>query len=461
MSGSRLTKVSVSSEMVCRPRFVEVVIVKILSVGVNPNFITFLKPVLSSSDGDLIVAPDGPAGLDRFRTDRVDLILMEIDLPVMSSLEVTAEIRAIEATQGLTWTPIIVLTAPGLLENPAAIIEAGADDFISKAAPKDVLKAKILAMVRASTARRQLETANNTLNNILDSVSEGVHVIDMNGVIIAENTASSIMFGWNDADSLVGRPGHETIHHHHADNSTFPVEDCPIHATLSDGKYRHVHDDAFWRKDNTCFPVEYKCAPLRDKAGDMYGVTVVFRDISERKKAEQQIIYLTQHCPLTDLPNRLLFGNRLRQAILTAQQSRTKFGLLFVDIDGFKPVNDRYGHAVGDLLLQRIGKRMKQCIRESDTIARIGGDEFVAILPVVAEAEDALSIAEKLRQSIDEPFVVENCILEVSASIGIAMSPENGLDEETLQANADHAMYKAKNRGGNAVVLTEVVISGK
>jgi diguanylate cyclase (GGDEF)-like protein len=193
----------------------------------------------------------------------------------------------------------------------------------------------------------------------------------------------------------------------------------------------------------------------------MYGVTVVFRDISERKKAEQRIIYLTQHCPLTDLPNRLLFGDRLKQAILTAKRSRTKFGLLFLDIDGFKPVNDRYGHAMGDMLLQRIGKRMRQCIRESDTIARIGGDEFVAILPVVDEAEDALSIAEKLRQSIEEPFAVENCILGVSASIGGAMYPDDGLDEETSQVNADHAMYKAKNRGGNAVVLTEVDIAGK
>jgi diguanylate cyclase (GGDEF)-like protein/PAS domain S-box-containing protein len=316
-------------------------------------------------------------------------------------------------------------------------------------------------MVRTSTVRRQLETANGTLNNILNSVSEGVHVLDMHGVIIAENAASMTMFDWEYADSLVGRPGHETIHHHHADNSIFPVEDCPIHATLSDGKYRHVQEDVFWRRGNTCFPVEYKCAPLRDKAGKMCGVTVVFRDISERKKAEQHIIYLTQHCPLTDLPNRILFGDRLRQAILNAKRARTKFGLLFVDIDGFKPVNDRYGHGVGDMLLQRIGKRMKQCIREADTVARIGGDEFVAILPVVNDAEDAISIAEKLRQSIEEPFAVENCILVVSASIGVAVYPGDGLDEQTLQVNADHAMYQAKSRGGNAVVLYEVGIAGR
>lgn len=100
----------------------------------------------------------------------------------------------------------------------------------------------------------------------------------------------------------------------------------------------------------------------------MYGVTVVFQDISERRKAEQRIIYLT-HCPLTDLPNRVLFGGRLKQAILNAKRSRTKFALLFVDIDGVEPVSDRYGHAVGDMLLQRISKRMKQRLRESDTVA--------------------------------------------------------------------------------------------
>jgi diguanylate cyclase (GGDEF)-like protein/PAS domain S-box-containing protein len=434
---------------------------KILFSGVNAAVTAFLNPVMSSSGCDVIVASDGRDALDTFCTERVDLILMEIDVPVMSGLEVTGKIRVIEAMQELPRTPIVVLSAPDSLENPVTVIQAGADDLVSQTAPEDFLKAKILAMIRTSTVRRQLETANSTLNNILNSVSEGVHVLDMHGVIIAENAASMIMFGWEDADSLVGRPGHKSIHHHHADNSIYPVEDCPIHATLSDGKYRHVHEDVFWRRDNTSFPVEYKCAPLSDNAGNMYGVTVVFRDISERKKAEQHIIYLTQHCPLTDLPNRILFGDRLKQAILNAKRSRTKFALLFVDIDGFKPVNDRYGHAVGDMLLQRIGKRMKQCLRELDTIARIGGDEFVAILSDVNEAEDAVSIAERLRQSIEEPFAVENCILAVSASIGVAVYPDDGLDEQTLQVNADHAMYQAKGRGGNAVVLSEAGIAGK
>jgi diguanylate cyclase (GGDEF)-like protein/PAS domain S-box-containing protein len=430
---------------------------KILLAGVNPAFVASLKTVLSSSGCDVIAASDGRHALDTFCTEHVDLILLEIDVPVMSGLEITGKIRVIETMQELPWTPIIVLAAPDSLENPVTVIQAGADDLVSQTAPEDVLHAKILAMVRTSTARRQLETENGTLTNILNSVSEGVHVLNMDGVIIAENTASMIMFDWEHPDSLVGRPGHATIHHHHANNSIFPVEDCPIYATLADGKYRHVQEDVFWRKGNTCFPVEYKCAPLRDKAGIMQGVTVVFRDISEKKKAEQHIIYLTQHCPLTDLPNRILFGDRLRQAILNAKRSRTKFGLLFVDIDGFKPVNDRYGHAVGDLLLQRIGKRMKQCIRESDTIARIGGDEFVAILPVVNDVENAISIAEKLRQCIEEPFAIEDRILGVSASIGVAVYPDDGLDEQTLQVNADHAMYQAKSRGGNAVVLHEVM----
>jgi diguanylate cyclase (GGDEF)-like protein len=112
-------------------------------------------------------------------------------------------------------------------------------------------------------------------------------------------------------------------------------------------------------------------------------------------------------------------------------------------------------------LLQRIGQRMKQCLRELDMIARIGGDEFVAILSDVNEAEDAVSIAQRLRQSIEEPFVVQNCILAVSASIGVAVYPDDGLDEQTLQVNADHAMYQAKGRGGNAVVLNEVDLAAK
>jgi CheY-like chemotaxis protein len=236
---------------------------KILFAGVTPAFIAFLKPLLSSSGCDVIVASDGRDALDTFCTERVDLILMEIDVPVISAPEVTGKIRVIEAIQELPWTPIVVLTAPDSLENPATVIQAGADDLVSQRAPGDVLKAKILAMIRTSAVRRQLETANSTLNNILNSVSEGVHVLDMHGVIIAENAASMIMFGWEDADNLVGRLGHDTIHHHHTDNSIFPVEDCPIHATLSDGQYRHVQEDVFWRRDNTCCTPSQRSPPAR------------------------------------------------------------------------------------------------------------------------------------------------------------------------------------------------------
>lgn len=433
---------------------------KVLLAEANPAFAAHLNAILSSTDGEIVVAHDGHEALDRFSTECFDLVFIGMDVPCMLGLEIAARIRVIELMQDLPSTPIIAVTAANSSTDSAKAIQAGADDVVSKTACEDVLREKILTVARLSAVRRQLEIANSTLNHILNSVSDGVHVLDMQGTIIAENAASAAMFGWGNADDLVGRPGHETIHHHHADSSSFHIEDCPIYATLSDGQFRHVTDDVFWRKDNTCFPVEYKCAPLRDNAGNMYGVTVVFRDISERKKAERQIIYLAQHCSLTDLPNRVLFGDRFKQAILGAKRSDTKFALLFVDIDGFKPVNDCYGHAVGDTLLEHIGKRMKQCIREPDTIARMGGDEFVAILANVHEIEDAISFAEKLRQSINEPFVVGNRVLRVSISIGVAVYPEDGADEQTLQVNADHAMYQAKNRGGNAVVLYRAGIDG-
>src|SRR5271156_2769468 len=128
---------------------------KILFAGVNPVLVALLKNVLSSSGCDVIVASDGRGALDTFCTEHVDLILMEIDVPVMSGLEITGKIRAIEAMQELPWTPIIVLTAPDSLENPVTVIQAGADDLVSQTAPEDVLKAKILAMVRTSTVRRQ------------------------------------------------------------------------------------------------------------------------------------------------------------------------------------------------------------------------------------------------------------------------------------------------------------------
>ena len=286
--------------------------------------------------------------------------------------------------------------------------------------------------------------------HVLQSVKDGIHVISTTGVILAENDAAIKMLGW-DNDCLIGKPAHQTIHHHHGDHSRFPVEECPIYATLRDGQTRHVADDVFWRKDGTSFPVEYTAAPLVDNSGRLYGATVIFRDIAERKAEEARVLRMAQYCPLTDLPNRTLYSDRLAQALRRAERDRSKLAVMFVDLDNFKPINDRFGHAVGDCLLREAACRMTQCVRETDTVARIGGDEFVVLLPLIAAREDARAVGARICEALARPFALGEAAAEISVSIGIAVFPEHGTSELSLAKSADQAMYRIKLNGRNGL----------
>lgn len=174
-------------------------------------------------------------------------------------------------------------------------------------------------------------------------------------------------------------------------------------------------------------------------------------DIDARKLQEDEIRHQAQHDMLTGLPNRLLFNDRLRQGLLAAQREGHKLGVIFFDLDKFKPVNDTWGHAVGDLLLQQVATRVRGALRASDTLARIGGDEFVVLLPRIAAAPDAGRVAEDILAALNRPFELEAATLHISGSLGVAVYPESGLDAETLLRRADEAMYEAKLGGRGRV----------
>lgn len=191
---------------------------------------------------------------------------------------------------------------------------------------------------------------------------------------------------------------------------------------------------------------------LNDK-GELTHNVAVFSDITARKATEERMHHLALHDALTDLPNRALLTERLEQAIVHARRDRARLGLMYFDLDNFKPINDNFGHAVGDLLLKEVARRVVGCVRESDTVARLGGDEFVVLLPRLENDTDVLMVAEKIRVALGEAFIFAGDTLEISASIGVAIYPEHGGDEKTLTHNADAAMYQAKENGRNQVVL--------
>ena len=204
------------------------------------------------------------------------------------------------------------------------------------------------------------------------------------------------------------------------------------------------------RKDGSHYPKWLDITVVRDGArGPVTHYLAFFNDLSASKVAEERIRLLAYHDPLTGLPNRLLLLDRLTHALASARRRQGHVAVMFVDLDRFKNVNDSLGHAVGDKLLWEIAHRLNTCVREEDTVARLGGDEFVVVLESLRDKEDAMHIANKIHQAFERPIEVDQRMLHASASIGIALYPDDGENAEALMQNADTAMYQAKSLGRN------------
>jgi diguanylate cyclase (GGDEF)-like protein/PAS domain S-box-containing protein len=188
--------------------------------------------------------------------------------------------------------------------------------------------------------------------------------------------------------------------------------------------------------------------PLRNEQNEIIGIVGIARDITERKRAEDQIHFMAHHDALTGLPNRILLMDRLTQALLQAQRNGWRVTVIFIDLDHFKLINDSLGHSAGDTLLRIVAERMTGCVRATDTVVRLGGDEFIILLiDQAAGASSTLAILDKIRAAIAEPILMGGHLLHVTCSIGLATSPQDGTDAETLLMNADVAMYRAKEKG--------------
>jgi diguanylate cyclase (GGDEF)-like protein/PAS domain S-box-containing protein len=189
--------------------------------------------------------------------------------------------------------------------------------------------------------------------------------------------------------------------------------------------------------------------PLHDESGVVIGLVGITREINEIRQTEVALQHLATHDTLTDLPNRFLMVDRIDQLLARAKRSATDFAVLFMDIDRFKEVNDTYGHEFGDLLLCAVARRLTKSVRQGDTVARIGGDEFVIILDTVRRIGEAGTVAHNIRRALARPITIGEHEMTVTVSIGISFFPENGGDADTLLRAADYAMYLAKREGGD------------
>jgi diguanylate cyclase (GGDEF)-like protein len=216
------------------------------------------------------------------------------------------------------------------------------------------------------------------------------------------------------------------------------------------------------RRDGHEIDVEHSTAPIHDAHREPRGVVITFRDAGPARMVSRHLSHLARHDALTDLPNRLLLDDRLTGAIAMAERHDWQLAVLFLDVDGFKAVNDSLGHAAGDTLLRSIARRLRGAIRRSDTVSRYSGDEFVIVLPEITHSDDAALVARKLVQAASGPHRIDSRNVTVTASVGIALHPEDGRDAETLIKHADAAMYDAKRTGlGSFRLFTPDLVTAK
>ncbi len=317
-----------------------------------------------------------------------------------------------------------------------------------------LLDEAIEARVISDQSRREQERVSAS---ILAAVPQSIIAADRRGVITMFSPGAESMLGYS-AEEMIGKQTPLAFHDPEevrrrarelSDELGFTVE-AGFEAFIAKAQATGHPDEREWtyvRKDGSRLTVLLSVTVFNDVRGDILCCGVA-TDITQRSQVAAEMSRLANYDPLTQLPNRRLFHDRIRMAITQARRENTFLALMMVDIDRFKPVNDRYGHSVGDLLLSAVAARMQKCLRESDTLARVGGDEFVVILPMISGAQDAVGVAEKIRQSLCTPFeLTDGITVNIDCSIGIAVYPDHGGNEDILLKNADNAMYIAKALG--------------
>jgi len=296
----------------------------------------------------------------------------------------------------------------------------------------------ITRSVKAEEALRRSEERYRTL---LEEMDEAYYEVDLRGNFTFCNDALCRLLGYS-REELMGlnyrayTPKEDWDNVYRAYNSVYRT-----------GTTLRWYPMTQLTKDGRAIFVENSVLPLRDEKGEIIGFRGLSRDVTERKVLEQRLAEMATHDPLTGLPNRILFDDRLNVGLAQAQRNGSRLAVMMLDLDWFKRVNDTYGHGVGDELLKLVAQRLASNLRKSDTVGRFGGDEFVLLLPQIGAIDDATRVAQKLLDSFSEPFAINGYKLSITSSIGIAIYPENGDRADVLLTNADTAMYHAKEDG--------------
>ncbi|MFZ3001624.1 MAG: PAS domain S-box protein [Undibacterium umbellatum] len=292
------------------------------------------------------------------------------------------------------------------------------------------------------TAQKMMELAQREAATVFSSSFEGIMVVNPQGCITRINPAFTRITGYTEKE-VYGKPTKILASGHH--NASFYAE-----------MWNAVKEDDFWRgeiwnkrKNGEVFPELLSISSVRDAAGEIQHYIGIFTDTSELKTHEAELDRMAHYDPLTGAPNRRLLADRLSQAVNRANRTNKSLAVCFLDLDGFKEINDKYGHTVGDRLLIGVTENLKHVLRADDTLARLGGDEFAVLLSDISSAEESAMILDRVLVGVSKPIQIDLKSVSITASIGVSLYPDDNVDSDTLLRHADHAMYLAKEAGKN------------
>ncbi|QEM67640.1 EAL domain-containing protein [Geobacter sp. FeAm09] len=433
---------------------------RILIVDDEPRMRSSLRQLLDGPGRDIVECGTGEDAIAILKDQNMGLVLLDIHLPGVSGLDVMEWITDFNAA-----TRVIMVSADADIDSAIRALRSGAVEFIRKPYDLEEMQHKVdNALLRSRLERintlmtTRLELSERMHRFLVESSPDLIYTLDTDGCFIFVNGRAESLLGYSRGE-LVGRHYTAIVREEDWDTARYAFTE-----RRRDSRATTNVEVRLKCSDSRSFEPRFIVAVVSamgvyEENGDgggplrFIGTYGVARDISERKKAEETISFQAMHDHLTHLPNRRLFKDRLELSMNQSKRNGRLVGVMFIDLDRFKLVNDTHGHAEGDELLVNVAHRLRNCVRAGDTLARQGGDEFTVLLPDLYRSEDACIIAEKVLDALKAPFQVKGQEFRATASIGIAVYPHDGDSADALLKNADIAMYKVKATGKNNYLL--------
>ena len=397
----------------------------VLLIEDNPGDARLIREMFNEqnpNNTELTVAGSMGTAETLFASNHFDLILLDVGLPDAQGLAAVKRARA-----GAPHIPLVVVS--GLEDELLAVqaLQVGAQDYLIKG---QIEPRALLRTLRYAIERKVMEDAlfaeKEHAQVTLDSIGDAVICTNVLGQITFLNVVAQKLTGWTEREA-VGRQAADVFRIVDADSGELQPSRLAT-VVFEDRITRLPSNYVLIRRDGSELAIEDSIAPIHDRAGRVAGAVKVFRDVSESRAMVQQIAHSAEHDFLTGLPNRLLLNDRITQAIARARRHNSYLAILFLDLDGFKYINDSLGHSFGDQLLKSVSQRLIGAVRDSDTVSRQGGDEFVILLSDLQMPEEASTAAIRLLHSVLEPHALGPHDLHVTASIGVSVFPDDGDD---------------------------------